>query len=84
MLARSQRRLAEPRRGRSAGRKASPKPHPPLKHTMTIMTLLNRINRELARRRLAQMVEAKRNSFEIRDFAKRRTAALKFTRRAEG
>jgi hypothetical protein len=51
---------------------------------MTIMTLLNRIKRELARRRLAQMVEAKRQSFEIRDFAKRRTAALKATRRAEG
>jgi hypothetical protein len=47
------------------------------------MTLRNRIERELARRRLAQMVEAKRNSFEVRDFAKRREAMLRVTRRAE-
>ena len=34
----------------------------------------------LAKRRLAKMVERNRQSFETRDFAKRRAAALKATR----
>ena len=35
------------------------------------------IRRWLARRRLARMVEQRRNSFEIADYRKRRAAALK-------
>lgn len=36
-----------------------------------------------AARRLQRMVEERRNSFEIRDFAKRRQAMLRHTRSAE-
>lgn len=38
------------------------------------------LRRYLAKRRLAKMVERDRQSFETRDFAKRRAAMLKHTR----
>lgn len=41
------------------------------------MTLRKRIQRELARRRLAAMVERNRNSYECRRYRERRAAALK-------
>jgi hypothetical protein len=41
------------------------------------MTLPARIRQVLARRRLQRIVEARRASFEVRDYAKRREAALK-------
>jgi hypothetical protein len=39
------------------------------------------IRRWLARRRLARMVEERRNSFECQDYRRRRVAALKARRR---
>lgn len=35
----------------------------------------------LARRKLEKLVKARRESFEVRDFVRRREAMLKFTRR---
>ena len=39
-----------------------------------------RLRTWLARRRLQRMVDARRNSFETRDYRKRRAAMLKHTR----
>lgn len=41
------------------------------------MTLLARIKRELAKRKLAADVQRRRDSYEIRRYRERRTAALK-------
>ena len=38
------------------------------------------LRRHLARRRLQRIVDARRNSFEVIDYAKRRQAALKHSR----
>lgn len=43
--------------------------------------MIRRLRIILARRRLQRLVEQRRNSFEVRDFAKRRAAALRHTRR---
>jgi hypothetical protein len=42
--------------------------------------LIDRIKRELARRKLAEDVERRRNSFECEQYRRRRAAALKHTR----
>lgn len=39
--------------------------------------MIRLIRQHLARRRLQRMVENRRNSFEIKDYRKRREAALK-------
>ena len=44
------------------------------------MLVFKTIRREIAKRRLERLVTRQRASFEVRDYAKRRAAALKATR----
>jgi hypothetical protein len=44
--------------------------------------MIRALRQHFARRRLARMVEQRRNSFECQDYRKRRAAALKATRGA--